>query len=797
MPLHPSLRLQRLLMSCVLFLLLLAHTTPASGGAPMARVPFAPKAAPADGPRCTDATVALAGADTAYTDFAAYASELVSTTLHLQLPTTTNPVKPDAWRVLIRGSQPFAVFYNIGGAQPLNDLDATGHLYDDDTDGVPDFVERAYNCLVEANARYQSYYTPSTDEYAHLQWMPIRYGTGHVGRFYPVFLQPEGARGWVEPWLFRALRNWELQLPTSRDSATYMNLDSSGTYFERGSGPWLYPRLEHTIYHEVFHVYQGFYKKIEDLWDLADHWIYEGTAVYASDQMLLPPCPGSELAPPRIPLLAGSLPTCRAPDINERDSETRLSTSPRSNAIFDQPWVGLRSNQDVSPYSSVLFWYYAQTYFQGLPDDSDTDILRHFWRKRNGTEQVVYDWAATRYSGGLGDMYHRFMIANYLQDLPYPASGYDNPYYRPWPTATGPFVNPPPVMQVGVDDRKSTELNAPRFFFGNDGDPTHTIDTLGTRYYVIEPDPSAPITATLEVDFRLEDVNLPDAYQVTFLDVTTPVSGLKPTAVHSVMHIDPHPGAKHLFRVPNFGSHAGAGQIERVVVVVSKVEDTGTLVPFTIQASLTDKDTQPVAAPNPFSPNGDERKDASEISYFLPLFPSPYPPNDNTYQVDVDVMDAHDTSLFHPVARVTQPMSQTQVFTWTGRLDDGTPLADGAYALRFQAYEAPGGMPTGQLHTYTTTVAIDTQPPSPVRDLLLTPGSVTDTLSWTSVTTDTSPGGLHYLVFNTAHPITDTNSIEPTAIITDTSYSFAHIPARATSRWWPKMPPITAAHRCA
>lgn len=103
-------------------------------------------------------------------------------------------------------------------------------------------------------------------------------------------------------------------------------------------------------------------------------------------------------------------------------------------------------------------------------------------------------------------------------------------------------------------------------------------------------------------------------------------------------------------------------------------------------------------------------------------------------------------------------MSQTQVYTWTGRLANGTAVGEGTHTLQLRAYEAPNGFNNGQLRTYTTTVTIDTTPPAPVQNLKFDLGrprqgndpGEPDVLSWDAVS-DNSPGGFRYLVY---HPKT-------------------------------------------
>ena len=78
--------------------------------------------------------------------------------------------------------------------------------------------------------------------------MPIRYDvSSQSDLFYLVFVQVEGQRGYVEPWLGRQISPW-IPLPT----ATYTNIDSLGNYFMYGVGLWIYPSLENMIYDGIF-----------------------------------------------------------------------------------------------------------------------------------------------------------------------------------------------------------------------------------------------------------------------------------------------------------------------------------------------------------------------------------------------------------------------------------------------------------------------------------------------------------------------------------------------------------------
>ncbi len=171
--------------------------------------------------------------------------------------------------------------------------------YDSDADHVPDFAERVHNCLEFANTRYNAYYQPTLAQRNELSWMKLDYWIGtvkHARYVYPIFLQREPATGWVEPWIFRVPDvDKRTGKPSNGDSPvsdalkTYMNLDSRGQLSTRESD-WLYPHLENTVYHEMFHTYQGIYKALNNPWDWNDNWIYEGTAVFAADQALLPQC---------------------------------------------------------------------------------------------------------------------------------------------------------------------------------------------------------------------------------------------------------------------------------------------------------------------------------------------------------------------------------------------------------------------------------------------------------------------------------------------------------------------------
>ncbi|NOK63292.1 MAG: hypothetical protein GFH25_541220n142 [Chloroflexi bacterium AL-N10] len=673
------------------------------------------------------------------------------------------------WRALVRPGSPFAVFYTqaVGSADAINDPDSSGTNYDDDGDTVPDFAERVQHCLITSYERFKQHYSIDVDqEDAYLRYMTLDYldprsGTRTTEQLYPVVIRNGSRVGYVEP--------LSLRQPTSSGDVkvTYMQIDQSaqsGSALERGSGPWLYPYLENTVYHEIAHVVQGMYVSLQRPFDLANWWAYEGTAVYMADQSLLPTCTNDPLNPVRI---AGPAFTtdCLAPNIYERDSENQLSRDVEQ--LFESPWLGITRDQllrqSERSYSTVPFWYYMQAHLQRPANDPDNDVIRSYWKDQGGNDDVLRNWSKQVFpDGGWGELYHRFMIDNYLQTIPEP-DGFDNPYFdswQHWQTWTGsPWTSPDWFVQTNSqmvieaqDQLVSLLPNSTDVLTGDNG--ISDIEYLGTRYYTIDPDPSVPLTSTLEVNFRLDDPANYGAYQVTFLDMVVDPATKEPQRV--VRSANLYETDNNLFRIPSFG-----GNQRRVVVVVSKV-GTAADAPFTIEASLTDTDTQPTASPDPFSPNGDGRKDTTSISYFLP----PFPTNEtfNEYEVFVDVVDI--TLPDRRILSQSQAMSETQVVTWTGALLNGEALEDGEYTLRFRAQEAPGGVPNGQVRTYDTNVTIDTVAPPTVTNLSI----VTDTLTW-DVVTDTSVGGFEYVIFESLNLTDDLRGMTRLGQTTSDSFS--------------------------
>jgi hypothetical protein len=386
------------------------------------------------------------------------------------------------------------------------------------------------------------------------------------------------------------------------------------------------------------------------------------------------------------------------------------------------------------------------------------------------------------------------MVDNYLQTIKMPQPDSDNPYFESWnywtPKPANWYANPDTAFQsnvaIAIGDQRLADLNKPILpLVGDDGTISQDIEYLGTRYYTIDA-PTTPLTGTLELTFRLDHSPAAfRAYDLTFLDVTLDPATKRPNKLLRAANM--RETNDNVFRVSNFG-----GANRRVVVVASKVENiSDDIKGFTLDVGLTSRGTQPAASPSPFSPNHDGRKDSAAISYFLPPFAPSSP--DNLYDVTLAAIDG--TAPPRTFARVTQPMSQTSVYTWTGNLEDGSVLgSDGqtekSYTLQVRAQEAPGRISNGQFHTYTTTVIIDTKPPAAVANLTFTAGTPPDphhgdptgnpdVLRWNAIS-DSSPGGARYLVFQSTAPITSTDGLTPfkrTSALTETLVTFPHVPS--------------------
>lgn len=733
---------------------------------------------PNDVPRCTEDINASA------TDYEVYNDATRNAGLQMGGTGLGFPAGSKNWQMLIRSStiitSPIALFFTKDGSHQVE------NQIDSDVDGIPDFVERTYNCLIEAFTRYKSYYSLNSNELEHFKWMRLWFDNGAKnGDFYPVFLELTPAQGQVQPWFLREPGSMAMNRP----SLTYMTIDPKLTFFpeEPGSG-WLYPHLENTIYYEMAHVFQGLYKEILNPFDLKDWWMYEGGAVYVADQALLPQCilasGSANQNPPRIPLAAGrvSLPSanCRKPDINERDSETRISDD--FGEVFISPWIGLMNSEDrFSRYSSVLFWYYAQAHLKAEVADPADDVMRSLWKNFHGGESTIDLWAEQKYGRGLGEMYHKYMVANYLNPLSYPvdSKNHDNPYYEPWWPGNA-FIKSPPTMTIDSQDQLTgLAVNDFEPLQGDKG--ISNIEPFGTRYYTIEPDPTVPTTATLEVRFRLDKPLIHSgAYDVTVLDLELDSSTKQPSRVITATNL--YSTTSGLFRVPNF-----SGADRRAVVVVSKVwrgvipgqEQLFEKAPFTISASFAGNGYDLAASPPVFSPNGDGRSDRTELNYFLPEFPSP--DTFNAYRINV--IATGPDGVERNVVQSTQQMSQTAVYTWTGTVDGGFIPPDGSYTLSLEAQELPGGFSNGNSLVFTTSVTIDTTPPLQISNLQFEKGSVSppdlDVLSWDSIS-DASSGGFEYLVYRSAIPITDTDVLTPSARVASTTLfeNFWHYPEK-------------------
>ena len=229
-------------------------------------------------------------------------------------------------------------------------------------------------------------------------------------------------------------------------------------------------------------------------------------------------------------------------------------------------------------------------------------------------------------------------------------------------------------------------------------------------------------------------------------------------------------------RIPGFH-----GANRRAVLVVSQgYGDT----PFSITAGLLPQNGiyYPSATPDIFSPNPDEdtRNSTTTISYTL----RPITPPTTTRKVDLTVIDQQGTAVGSIFSGFQLPAA-TQPITWDGQValnpgDTNTvPVADGAYVIQLATQEYQEQSPLGSVELFTTTVSIDTVAPPQITDLQYTQGPTsTDTLSWTAVPTDTSPGGWDYLVYVSTAPITDTNLITETAryTATQTAHVFPRLP---------------------
>ena len=764
-----------------------------------AMLPPTTSAAGADVPHCTDSVTATqrdstTDQDQVSNDYETFVYLNSFTLPRPRVPLTVVPQGTGAdWHVLVRPDQPFAVFYTEDPTSPdaIDDLDSTGANYDVDSDGVPDYAERVYHCLTTSYERYKAHYAITDGQegiqlkYMSLEYLDLATGNRVLDTFYPVIIRNEGRRGLVAPLM--------LTNSLAPINATYMHIDQNsdparGITFPRDSMPWLYPSLENIIYHEMAHVVQGLYVGLARPWDLQDWWVYEGTAVYMTDQSLLPTCTSDTLNPVRIAGLAFPL-DCRAPNIYERDSEERLSTNTQH--LFREPWRGL-TRDELNPttsemaYSTVLFWYYIQAHLRAHTNSPDDDIVRHFWKDHGGNDSVAEAWAASAFpDGGWAELYHRFMIDNYLQTVPAP-DGFDNPYFdawQHWRTWSGsPWTSPDWFVQTNSqiaiesqDQLVSLLPNSTDVLSGDNG--ISDIDYFGTRYYTIDPDPSAPLTSTLELNVFFDEPFAYRGYQMTLLDMQVDPTTKESQAVLDSINLTEIGGG--LARIPNF-----SGADRRLVVVASKVAPIDQN-PFTINAALSTTGTVPTMSPNPFSPNGDERNDETTITYFLPAYTTA--PGDHQYEVDLRVVA--DGVPDRRILRALQPVSQTQVISWTGMFQNSPSIEDGEHVLQIEAQEQPDGGLPGQVRVYTTTFAVDTVAPPTVTNLSI----VTDTLTW-DVVTDTSVGGFEYVIFESLNL---TDSLRGMTRLGQTTSDSFRVGTTSSSRYYAVVTEDAAGNRSA
>ncbi len=697
------------------------------------------------------------------------------------------------WHVLTRPDVPFAVFYTEDG-HPGDEISDTGSgsvtafgNFDEDGDLVPDYAERVIHCLDVAHKRYKTHYTVDSSFDLGLRYTivetPSSGGGRQVGKFYPVVIRHVPQMGYVAP-------NFP---PGASQNSTLMTIDQD--VFARNVAevhPWLYPDLENTIYHELAHVYQGmFTTHPENLFSLPKWWVLEGTAVYAADQALLPQCSADAANPPRIGGLAfpGD---CLKPNRHQRDSEQELRS------LFETPWLGLaRDNgfhaSNTNRYTSVLFWYYVQARLQ--EEAGASDVLRTFWRDHHGLPSALRRWAqAETPYGGLEALYHQYMIDNYLQQIAITGAKavYDNPYYDSWSTWVGAAPGDPwyavpslPVSEMTIRSANSAIVpfnsTSPTILEGDVGSvDDFAVEYLGTRYFVFEPASTAPTTATLTVNLRLDSKTPTGTYQVTVLNLDNTVTDTIPS--EKIISLNETQG--NVFRIPNFG-----GSQRKAVFVVSKVGAYGhqdstspeyDQLPFTLEAYLSDDPMVLTAEPSSFSPNDDGEKDTVTFHYFLPPLNSSS--GHTKYDVQLDLIFPNGGE--QPAAFVPdQQMGQAHSYTWDGVLPliSDVPL-DGTYTVRLTATEQGDGSSGGSTRIFTTTIDIDTQAPPTVTNLQFVVGSVgspdepaeSDVLSWDAII-DNSPGGFSYEIFRSMRPITDTTKSGIVVDSTRTSRTFRHV----------------------
>lgn len=535
------------------------------------------------------------------------------------------------------------------------------------------------------------------------------------------------------------------------------------------------------------------------MWDLTDWWMYEGTAVYATDQALIPTCPADMLNPPRLPNRIYPH-DCRAPNIHERDSELRLADSKATAPLFKEPWTGMtrdnRKEAGTGPaYSSVLFWYYVQAHLQVQSGAPDKDVIKHLWKATGGDDNDLENWARARFPDGLEMLYHQYMIDNYLRTLSAPSVALDNPYFEsykhwqqdaqasPWQTPHW-YVQNDATVSFDSDDIMTPTLTLPRSRSGDDG--KKPIDYLGTRYYAIDIDPSLPVTSTLEISF-LPTSNFNNSYLVSYLHVTTPDNSLVPLAVHDAV-LGPNGEAGNIYQVTNLNTHASSGQRERVIVVVSKATEIPT--EYKISAHIlggggTNQDTQPIANPNPFSPNDDGRDDTTTISYKLP-------PDATFYNVTFLLSDPDKPEI--TLGQETQGPGD-QHWVWNVTPEVRQQLGPGTHTIRMIAGESPDGINTYINHLYSTTVKVDLTSPPNVLNLRVVKGAAGSTLTWTSVATDTTSTAT-YRVYSDTRPITDIAAATEYSTVAAPTTSLA-IPRTTDDRYYAVLAEDEAGNRSA
>jgi len=223
-------------------------------------------------------------------------------------------------------------------------------------------------------------------------------------------------------------------------------------------------------------------------------------------------------------------------------------------------------------YSTILFLYFMQDQFKNMGNVGN-DVMRTWWAVDGGSDNFVQAGSDRKYPGsnvslgGLSEMYHRYMIATYLQALTkvsYPE--YYNAYFEPW------WTNPINNAAWAINWSVSSQLLRYRPIINNanirnisnnwqeftaNTSAIDLVEPLGSRFYAINA--SSTTTGTLHIEY---DNPAEADYSISIFDVDMDAAG-NPTAIHNIHRLG---RAADAITIPDFSNSTSN---RRIIVLVS------------------------------------------------------------------------------------------------------------------------------------------------------------------------------------------------------------------------------------